>query len=391
MSGRSASRATDIVGPAGWVERQERKLRAALLMGGALALLGGLCGGLWRLGWVLPHGAGLAALHGPLMISGLFGALISLERAVALGGGWPYLAPALSVLGSLLLLAGFTPALGSAAYVLASGILVAASIRIAREQPALFTGALALGAAAWLIGNFVWFAGGSFANAAGWWLAFLILTIAGERLEMSRLLEIKRGGEALFIAATILLAVGAGFGVAKEAGSILFGLGLVTTTTWLLRHDIARRTIRGRGQVRFSAACMMAGHLWLGVSGFVFLSRGVPEGATYDLAIHAVTIGFVLSMVFGHALIILPAVTGFAIRYIPLLYGPLALLHASMLLRLLSGLTDAAELRAVSGALTMAAILGFAACVVVGKLKKSPSALASAGAAIPCRKERISP
>lgn len=391
MSGKSVLRETDTSGPAGWMARQESKLRAVMLLGGGIALLGGLCGGLWRLGWLLPHGAGLAALHGPLMISGLFGTMISLERAVALGGGWPYLAPALSALGSLLLLAGLPPVLGAAASVLAGAVLVAASLRIMQEQPALFTGALALGAAAWTIGNLVWFAGGAFADAAGWWLAFLVLTIAGERLELSRLLDVKGDSQPLFVVATILLAAGAGLGIAGATGSILFGIGLLTTTTWLLRHDIARRTIRRRGQVRFFAACMLAGYLWLGVSGFVLLARGVPEGTTYDLALHAVTVGFVLSMVFGHALIILPVVTGLTFPYTPLLYGPLALLHASMLLRFSAGLTNAAELRAASGILTIVAIVAFVACIAAGKLKNSLSATASAGAATPHQKERISP
>ena len=44
--------------------------RVTLLAVGILALLAGLWGAMERLGWTLPHGASLAALHGPLMISG---------------------------------------------------------------------------------------------------------------------------------------------------------------------------------------------------------------------------------------------------------------------------------------------------------------------------------
>jgi hypothetical protein len=50
----------------------------------ALALLAGLWAGLLRLGWQLPPLLlQLPAQHGPLMVSGFLGTLISLERAVA--------------------------------------------------------------------------------------------------------------------------------------------------------------------------------------------------------------------------------------------------------------------------------------------------------------------
>ena len=53
-----------------------------------LALLVALWAGLLRLGWVLPSTRGLALAHGPLMVSGFLGALIALERAVALKIRW---------------------------------------------------------------------------------------------------------------------------------------------------------------------------------------------------------------------------------------------------------------------------------------------------------------
>jgi len=61
-----------------------------------------------------------------------------------------------------------------------------------------------------------------------------------------------------------------------------------------------------------------------------------PPGTTAfssDATVHAVTLGFILSMIFGHAPITLPAMTGLRITYGGLLYGPLALLHISVALR----------------------------------------------------------
>ena len=68
--------------------------RLPLLFFGMLSLLGGVMAGLARLGWEVPGPAMQAAgVHGPLMIAAFFGTVISLERAVAAGRNWAYLAP----------------------------------------------------------------------------------------------------------------------------------------------------------------------------------------------------------------------------------------------------------------------------------------------------------
>jgi hypothetical protein len=81
------------------------------------------------------------------------------------------------------------------------------------------------------------------------------------------------------------------------------------------------------------------------------------------MALHAILIGFVLSMVFGHALIILPAVARLRVRYGSPLYGPLILLHMSLVLRVGSGLIDWPAGRQWSGIATIAAILSFVVTV----------------------------
>lgn len=338
------------------------RVRAALLALGIVAMLAGLWGGLARLGWPLPHGSSLAALHGPLMISGLFGTVISLERAVALDRGWSYAAPAFSGLGTLALLAGAPEAVGAGAYTIAAAVLAGGSLLITMQQPAVFTGALLFGALAWLAGNILWLTGQPVPDLVGWWLAFLILTIAGERLELSRLRPQRRGSEALFLFAIGLLVAGAQNGLTTENGAILFGIALLVTTLWLLRHDIALINVRRAGQTRFMAACMLAGYAWLGFSG-VSLIRFPPGESSlgYDIALHAVLIGFVLSMVFGHALIILPAVARVRLLYAPLLYAPLLLLHASVALRAGAGIAGWEAARMASGILTLLAVVGFVA------------------------------
>lgn len=341
-----------------------KRLRFLPLAIGAAALAAGLWTGLARIGIALPGGGRLDALHGPLMISGFFGTLISLERAVALNRPFAYAAPGLSAAGALALLFD-APGVAIASFLAASGVLTAATAVIFGRIRTLFAAVLTLAVACWGAGLLVWAAGRPLAEAAGWMLAFLVLTIAGERLELSRLLAPSRRAQAAFAAAMALIVAGAARGEFDGGGAPLTGLGYLCATAWLLAHDIARRTVRQSGQTRFSAVCLLAGYVWLGVAGLYLLIS--PPGSavfSYDGAVHAVAIGFVLSMVFGHALIIFPAVTGIVTRYHPAAYGPLALLHASVALRVASDAFEWVELRAASGPLVALALAGFAATIV---------------------------
>ncbi len=50
--------------------------------------------------------------------------------------------------------------------------------------------------------------------------------------------------------------------------------------------------------------------------------------------LHMIFMGFVFSMIFGHAPIIVPALLGVQVPYTPLFYIHLSLLHLSLLLRM---------------------------------------------------------
>jgi len=342
-----------------------RRLRAIPLAVGGLAMAFGLWTGLVRLGISLPAGAtsSLAALHGAIMISGFLGTVISLERAVALGCWWAYGAPVLSSAGTLLLLAGMTPA-AALAFLLASAIMLVASANLVVRQPALFTVALAIGAGCWWVGTLQWLIGYSMPAVVGWWLNFLILTIAAERLELSRMAKPVPSSRITFALVVLLLL----FGSAREelaAGWAPFtAAGMLGCSAWLLRHDLACRTVRLAGQPRFAAVSILAGHVWLAAAGALLAM--VPPGAmvfSYDAAVHAVALGFVLSMVFGHAQIVLPVLTGARVRYSSFAYGPLALLHASVVLRVGGDLLEWVDLRAVSAIATIFALVLYAGCL----------------------------
>jgi hypothetical protein len=93
--------------------------------------------------------------------------------------------------------------------------------------------------------------------------------------------------------------------------------------------------VRQQGLTRFIAVCLLSGYFWLALGGAVITVAGLaPGGPAYDAALHALLLGFVFSMVFGHAPIIFPAVLRVSLAYHRLFYAPLALLHASLALRL---------------------------------------------------------
>ncbi|KAB2937166.1 MAG: hypothetical protein F9K20_20490 [Hyphomicrobium sp.] len=343
-----------------------RRLRFVPLGIAAAALLTGLWVGLARLGLALPGGMPvLAEFHGALMISGFLGTVISLERAVAIGRWWAYAAPALSGLGALALLAGVPP-LAAAGFLLAGLALTINSMVVVVRQPALFSVALAVAAACWAIGTAAWILGWNTAELTGWWLAFLVLTVAAERLELSRLLSPPRLSQVTFACAAALILIGAARRELAGNPALFSGMGLIGATLWLLKHDVALRTVRQLGQTRFSATCMISGYVWLGAAGLLLLLAPPGTAAfTYDAAVHAIAIGFIFSMIFGHAPIILPAVTGLRVGFSGFAYAPLALLHVSVLLRVAGDLLAWTDLRAGTGPLTMVALAGYAGTLIV--------------------------
>ncbi len=316
--------------------------RLPLLFLGMLSLLGGVLAGLARVGWEVPALANqAAAFHAPLMIAAFFGTVISLERAVAIGQGWAYTAPLAAGAGGIALLAGAPSAIAQALGTLAALGLVAASVVALRRQWAIFTIVLTLAAACWLIGNIVWLSTGDLSLAIAWWLLFLVLTIAGERLELTRFLPTPPVARQWFVAIVAIL-----LGAAAAAADRILACGLLALAGWLMRYDIARHNIASEGLTRFIAACLLSGYVWLGIAGLLGLAGAFQPGHPWrDAALHAIGLGFVFSMVFGHAPIIFPAVTRIKIPYHPALYLPMALLHLTLAIRLLGGLAGNFALR----------------------------------------------
>jgi hypothetical protein len=334
--------------------------RIPLLVLGVVSLLLGTLGGLWRLGWEPPlPGTEPATFHGALMAAAFFGTVIGLERAVASGHRLAYIGPLCAGLG------GVATALG-APFVVSATLLLLGSIGLAlltfvflRRQPAPHLTLLLIGALCGVVGNLLWLFGLPASAALGGWIGFLVLTIVGERLELSRLRRPQPGALRWLAAATAVFLLGGLLLVFSwNVGAALTGAALFALALWLLIHDIAVRNLQHHSLQRFTAVCLVSGYVWLALGGLLlpFASAG---GLLYDAALHTVFLGFVFGMVFGHAPIIFPAVLRVKVPYTPVYYLHVGLLQLTLALRVAGDLAQQESLRAWGGLGNAAALLLF--------------------------------
>ncbi|MBI5302526.1 MAG: hypothetical protein HY868_10335 [Chloroflexi bacterium] len=343
--------------------------RLPVLALGMFALLAAMWAGLLRLDWKFPELApSLAQLHGPLMISGFFGTVINIERAVALNQRRYWLAPMLSGIGALVTISGLAPQLGIALLTLGSLGLVIIFGVIVRRYAGRDTLTMAIAALVWLVGNVMWFAEYPLWRVALWWMAFLVLTILGERLELARLMRLDTRAKNLYVVSAALLLAGLVLNLSAgwilpsdwvELSARVAGAGFLAIALWLLRYDIAQKTIKQTGLTRFIAVCLLVGYVWLGIGGALRVVFGVGSGWQGDALLHAVLLGYVFSMIFGHAPIIFPAILNRAIPYTPTFYLHLVLLHVSLVVRVIADLLDLREARMWAGMFNVIAILLF--------------------------------
>lgn len=364
-------------------------LRLILMALGMSVLVIGAWGGLLRAGsplpgWLMPS----VPHHGPLMIGGFLGTLITLERAVALRRWWCFFGPAFAAAGAWVMLITGEAGLGAVLITAASIVLLVGFAVILHRQRTTFTVVMTLGAVAWFVGNVLWLGGFMIPQLVPWWTAFLVLTIVGERLDLSRFMPPRLGAKLSFVIATSVYGLGLLLGLAWPGlGLLVMGVGLVALAVWLSVYDVARRTIRMTGLPRFAAAALLTGYAWLAVGGMLaaWYAINTPAagntswwmsvpmgGLAYDGLWHALLLGFVFSMIFGHAPIIFPAVLGVQMRFSQLFYLHLTLLHLTLIVRTIGGVTLHPDWRAWGAIGNALAILLFLV-MTVSHVRRRPS------------------
>ena len=363
--------------------------RMILLMGAALALLAGLDAALVRLGALAPVGSTeLGAIHGILMVYGFLGTAICLERAVALNSRWAYLSPAASALAGIAAIAisqspavaNFIATLPLPAYLsrilpgyqsqrmlpavlwtISMITLVMIYRHVWKKRQASYAVLTELIAACvGLCGILLWMRGLEVALIMPWWLFFLVLTIVGERLELARLAFNEATEKRILVwigALVISLALTL---IVPLVAYPLLGVALAALAIDMGYHDVALKTIKIPGIPRLSAVAMLAGYGWALLPALLWITAPPTfSGYGYDAIVHALTVGFAVSMVIAHAPVIIPSVIRREVPYHLAMWVPLALFHSSLLIRFLSGAREAALPWRFGGTLGVCAFLLF--------------------------------
>lgn len=332
-----------------------------LLVAAMGSLLLGLFTGLMRAGWAAPADLPVnGMLHGPLMINGFLATLISLERAAALQRSWSYIAPVCLALSTLLFLTGHPAAAGP--FLLAGSLmLLVVLLYLVALQPAAHHVIMVLGGLSLLAGNALFLLGQPVHELVLWWAAFPMLTIFGERLELNRVMRPPPAAVRFFtVLVTCWLLTMVLMHLDRElfwyAGSLIW----VLLGLWLMRYDVARRTIRSVEWSRYMAFCLLSGYGWLILAGLYGLAQSLPAaGPSYDVLLHMLFVGFVFSMIFAHAALILPLLTGLKVPYHSYFYLPLVVLHGALLVRFAGDALGMPVLLTVGSYGNVAAILLF--------------------------------
>ena len=364
-------------------EKPHRRL--PLLLMAMASLFAGLWAALMKLGWVgVQRFSPSPFLHGALMVSGFLGTLISLERAVALGVFWGYLGPLFCGLGAIAALVVEPRLVGIPLICAGSAVFFLCSWTIMRRQLNFSTGVLTGATLFWIAGNGIWLARGWHFSIVLSWMCFLLLTISGERFELSRFL-VKRsslwfnaaiyGGIGLLVLGTVLSCLDV------PSGARLVAAGMILQALWLLRHDLAHSNLSHAGLPRYIAVSLISGYFWLLVAGVIGGAFDVPEfSLQYDAELHAFFLGFVMSMIFAHAPIIFPSILQMPIPYSRRFYHHFILLHLGLLIRVGSDLLGWVPGWRWGGLLNVLAVLLFLANNV-------HAALVGSGRAMSVKKE----
>ncbi len=383
---------------AGVPRRGIKPERLVVMIPGGFALLAALWAGLLRLGLDLPQlRPDLAMLHGPIMVSGFLGVVISIERAVALRRSWPYVAPICAGVGAVLLIFGVPGPAGRILFLIAALTMLAVNMLLVQRQPERHHVVMMLGSLSWVVGSALWVADRPIATMVPFLAGFLIMTIVGERLELSRIVRPGPVARWIFVAIIVVFCAGLAVGPFSSTwGYRIAGVGLLGQPLWLARYDIARRTVRMKGLTRYMAIAFIAGYVWLAVAGVIWIASDALRGlAAMDAGLHAIFLGFVFSMIFAHAPVIFPAVTGGRLPYRAFMYVPLAILHVSLVIRFIGAAAEDVGIWRLGGVGTEVAIVVFIMSAVLAAVitpaagvRRAPATTAPQGSQAPSRPRR---
>jgi hypothetical protein len=290
---------------------------------GFLSFIIGSISGIARGGLELGFINKLSFFHQYFMIGGFFGTLITAERIVSLRNEKLNFIILVNALGAPFII--LNPKISSIFFYSGGLILFAVYLyflfRFKKEEFLI----LGLSAIFYILGFELYEKNRLL--AIDFWSLFFIFTILGERYELIKnFKKISKISKYLIFATILLLPFIQKFYPLK--GIILVGLSGVFIIT-----DIALINLRKTEPFRFTAYCILTGYIWLTIYG---LSFTIPN-INYDLRIHSLLLGFVFSMVFAHARMILPSILKTTAKFLKIPnYIAFILFEASLIARFIS-------------------------------------------------------
>jgi hypothetical protein len=332
-----------------------------------LSLITGLFAGLHRIDWSLPLSE-VSPNHGAIMVGGFLGTLITLEKIIPLKRNILYVFPTISGASVFLFFIG-VPTYSVVCLVVASvGLSSIFFIYWIRERSMIYF-LMVAGAVCWLTGNILLRIYNFYRVSIPWWMAFALLIITAERLELMKFLPVSGNQKLIFIGMLLVFVAGCMISF-HGVGNYFAALSLVSVSIWLMRHDVVALNLRKQGLPRYVGVALLSGYFALLLCGVLLpLLSDQPLG--YDILVHSFFIGFVFSMIFAHGPIILPGVLGISEKpYHPLFYAWLVLLHGSWITRTISDTTLDMPLRKYSGLISAIAIIGYFLSVAVITIRR---------------------
>ena len=344
------------------------KLRLLPLPLVLFGLIIGIVGGWIRLGWnISMPSAGY--LHGLLMTGGFLGTLITLERTVSMPSNWWRIFPLVSAFSTLLLLAGQQKAAIMAMLFGNAGLAAVYFIQLNRHKDAYWYLLLA-GAMCWAIGNIKVLQIGLVAAGSTWWGGFILLTIVGERLELTRYLNTPKWAKGALWLLVAMIVVGIALPFHSAEGPLLLSAGTIGAALWLMKFDMARIGVKKEGFHRYVATGLLVGYGWLLLNGLVLMF--IPMHTYfYDLYLHTFFLGFAFSMIWAHAPIIFPAILKTTQRpYHPILWVFWAIFQLTLIGRVVFALMERSTMRQWLGGINGVVILMMFATMAIIMITK---------------------
>lgn len=307
-----------------------------LMLFAAANLVAGLLAGLARIGWATARSASMSE-HGVIMIGGFLATLILLEKALPLKK--KYLLTFVVVNSSSLLFTFMHFRIVSMLCLIigALGLIWVYVNYLTKHNRDLPLYLMLGGSILLLAGHLQLVIYQFYPRAVPWWIGFVLLTIVGERLDLSKFLPVSAGNKRLLV--TFLALYVSGLLLPFHfAGRFVSGAALILVSIWLMRFDVISISIAKRGLTKFSGIAILAGCAGLLFTG-AFMMSANEAAFGYDIVVHCFFLGFTFNMIFAHGPFILPGVLGLQVRpYNHLLFVPLIALWISLVVRVFSSL-----------------------------------------------------